>query len=416
MNTLYLVAFSGSMACIMMGLYVISLNRFETRHRLLFLICLSLSILNLVFIPAYTALERRDVFFWTQIASCCVNTFYALNLHFHIDLVIKRKLRLHEALCLYLPPLVIIFVFAINPLSVLDYVLFEDEWKLVPNYRSFWFYAAAGYVVLYVIATLSAIVVFRRNAVLNKEKSQAKLLVANLALSTTVCAVGIWIVPFFNYTIPNIGPTFHLVYVAGLFYSVFHFRFMELKPSIVAGEIISGISDMVLLLDRNFTVLSANRKTEEILARSANLLAGESFADLVEEREAVISGMRNLLDGGDTGFFLHLNYISPRGPVLADTAISRVTDKFSDIIGFLVISKENRGRKRFQVAYRITDRELEIIDLTLAGLSSREIGQRLGISDRTVQSHQEHVYQKLGIAGKVELLRLAHRFNLSGEN
>jgi len=48
----------------------------------------------------------------------------------------------------------------------------------------------------------------------------------------------------------------------------------------------------------------------------------------------------------------------------------------------------------------------------LRGHSSREIGITLGISPRTVQTHQEHIYQKVGVAGKVELLRVAHRFDL----
>lgn len=48
----------------------------------------------------------------------------------------------------------------------------------------------------------------------------------------------------------------------------------------------------------------------------------------------------------------------------------------------------------------------------LEGLSSREIGGLLEISGRTVQSHQEHIYQKLGAINKVNLIRIAGEFNL----
>jgi len=46
------------------------------------------------------------------------------------------------------------------------------------------------------------------------------------------------------------------------------------------------------------------------------------------------------------------------------------------------------------------------------GLSDRETGKQPRISDRTVQPHQEHIYQKFGAAGKIDLIKLAGIFNL----
>jgi len=51
----------------------------------------------------------------------------------------------------------------------------------------------------------------------------------------------------------------------------------------------------------------------------------------------------------------------------------------------------------------LTPREAEISTLVAEGLSNREIGRRLGLSHRTVESHLEHVRRKLRVATRAEI-------------
>jgi DNA-binding NarL/FixJ family response regulator len=50
----------------------------------------------------------------------------------------------------------------------------------------------------------------------------------------------------------------------------------------------------------------------------------------------------------------------------------------------------------------LSPRELEVIRLTARGMTNREIGQKLGISHRTVQGHLASVYSKLNVNGRTE--------------
>jgi DNA-binding CsgD family transcriptional regulator len=54
----------------------------------------------------------------------------------------------------------------------------------------------------------------------------------------------------------------------------------------------------------------------------------------------------------------------------------------------------------------ITDREREVATLAAAGLSSREIGDRLKVSARTVEGHLYRIFTKLGIVDREELAHL----------
>jgi DNA-binding NarL/FixJ family response regulator len=55
----------------------------------------------------------------------------------------------------------------------------------------------------------------------------------------------------------------------------------------------------------------------------------------------------------------------------------------------------------------LTDRELEIVRLLGRGLRNREIGNRLHITEGTVKVHLHRIYEKLGIDGRLALLRWA---------
>jgi len=59
---------------------------------------------------------------------------------------------------------------------------------------------------------------------------------------------------------------------------------------------------------------------------------------------------------------------------------------------------------RWRVPGQLTFREAEIADLAARGMSNRQIAEHLFISKRTVDAHLDHIYAKLGISSRVELL------------
>lgn len=54
----------------------------------------------------------------------------------------------------------------------------------------------------------------------------------------------------------------------------------------------------------------------------------------------------------------------------------------------------------------LTEREREVMKLAIAGLTSKEIGMRLNISYRTVETHRTHLILKTGTSNMVELAHL----------
>jgi len=58
----------------------------------------------------------------------------------------------------------------------------------------------------------------------------------------------------------------------------------------------------------------------------------------------------------------------------------------------------------------LTDRELEVFRLIGAGISTREISEKLGLSMKTVDAHRRHMREKLNLLSTSELIRYATRW------
>jgi DNA-binding NarL/FixJ family response regulator len=57
----------------------------------------------------------------------------------------------------------------------------------------------------------------------------------------------------------------------------------------------------------------------------------------------------------------------------------------------------------------LTERELGILQLVGEGLSNKQIGKNLFISDRTVQAHLSNIFSKLGVGSRTEAVMYAVR-------
>jgi two-component system, NarL family, response regulator NreC len=65
------------------------------------------------------------------------------------------------------------------------------------------------------------------------------------------------------------------------------------------------------------------------------------------------------------------------------------------------------GRKVSKPAATLTDRESEVLRLIAAGYSNKEIAGQLALSVKTVEAHKANAMRKLGLRGRIDIVRFA---------
>jgi len=81
-----------------------------------------------------------------------------------------------------------------------------------------------------------------------------------------------------------------------------------------------------------------------------------------------------------------------------------------------VINRQSTSSQRkasYIIKDSLTPRELEIIKLSAAGKSAREIASELCISKRTVEAHKERIFSKLDVKSTTEMVNYAFRNGLA---
>ncbi len=71
-----------------------------------------------------------------------------------------------------------------------------------------------------------------------------------------------------------------------------------------------------------------------------------------------------------------------------------------------------QAREGSEVEATLTARELEILAMVSRGLTMQQVGRRLGISPRTVETHVAKLYRKLGVRTRVQAVARAAQLGL----
>lgn len=132
------------------------------------------------------------------------------------------------------------------------------------------------------------------------------------------------------------------------------------------------------------------------------------------ERDLVVDAFR----GGAKGVFCRLHSIKllskciravHEGQIWADTR------NLAFILEFLTRLKPLRVLKPGGGMARLTPREAEVVHLLADGLSTRDISQKLALTEHTIRNYLSSIYEKLGVSSRVELaLYAVAREDLAG--
>jgi DNA-binding CsgD family transcriptional regulator len=316
-----------------------------------------------------------------------------------------------------MPAAVVIYTTLFDYSLFSDFIPYRGQWNFIPAYGTFGFGFYLLYSFSYILVSIILIEKFRRTTTANKEKRQALILLSALLFIVLVGPTLSLLLPIFGvYDLSVYTTNTIFVYIAAVYYAVFKLKFLNLTPLIMIDEIIANISDMIVILNTDLTVYSINEPWAKRMGRSQDSARGLYLNSFVSEDYDIDSIFNELHQSREKSINCRIHFKNDNEDVVTDSYISKIYDRFNDHTGYLIIARENRGKKQFQNDYNITNREFQIIDLVLSGLSNKIIAEKLGISERTVETHRLNVYAKIGISDRIELFKIAGEYNLVFNN
>ena len=115
--------------------------------------------------------------------------------------------------------------------------------------------------------------------------------------------------------------------------------------------------------------------------------------------------LQELLRAGAAGYVLKqsapaellqaIRAASTGGQYLDSTLTARVTAKY------LATEKKTKAESA------VTDRESEVLRLIASGYSNKEIAARLALSVKTIEAHKANAMRKLGLTGRIDIVKYA---------
>jgi len=183
----------------------------------------------------------------------------------------------------------------------------------------------------------------------------------------------------------------------------------EASTGTVLFEKLKIVQPDVIVLDISLPDISGievtRRITSEYPAIKVLILSMYTNEDFVSN--ALKAGARGYLPKNTTRHEL----------VQAIYTVNKNEEYFGEVISRILLqnyvrSARETDKNELNRAESLSRRELEILKLFSEGMVNKEIGETLGISIRTVETHKNHIMRKLECRSSVEMLKFAIRNKL----
>jgi len=314
---------------------------------------------TLIFIYNPSA-SKGTVRLFDNIGSIGWISFASFFLWFALIFTEKKKLLKTRIIYLFVFILPLLFIYKQwTGFLTLDYIKHPWGWESIWA-DSIWAYLFYFYYLSFMVIGLYLILNFGRKIKEPIKKKQAKIIFVTALISLVFSTLTDVILPVLNiYTLPSLGNMIALIWASGIVYAIAKYRLMVVTPAAATENIISTMSDSLILLDREGNIISVNKATLDLLGYGKSELEGKPVEIFFREKDF----KNTLLDKAIRKEAIknyELNFKAKTGdniPVIFSS--STMIDEAGGIIGIVCIIKDITQRKQAEEILKKSQQEFD---------------------------------------------------------
>jgi PAS domain S-box-containing protein len=191
------------------------------------------------------------------------------------------------------------------------------------------------------------------------------------------------------------------------------------ENELILAKIIQNImvKESIVIIDLTHNIKAVNEKTTQITGYQADELINLHFSKLVLNALVTIEEINQLSKYDKSNFTSRLYYQrSDEVEISMDVTISMIPNAVDENVRILISGHEVEKSNRIMDSVNITKRENEVIHHIISGKTNKDIANSLNIKERTVKTHITHIYNKLGVSNKMQMLNIIDGYDFLPNN
>lgn len=199
---------------------------------------------------------------------------------------------------------------------------------------------------------------------------------------------------------------------------------LEEEPDMdVIGEVSNGLEALKMVGDKSPDILIIDIRMPELggietverLNENPNLKTKCIILSMHDSEEYILKSVQAgasgylLKDTGKTEFVKAIHMVHEGGKYFSGD-ISNVL--VNNLFGSPKNQENHSHKERQNNPFDLTNKELQVLELVLAGFTNKEISEKLQNSKRTIETHRFNLMKKMKVKNLIDLSKTAAKYNL----
>lgn len=224
----------------------------------------------------------------------------------------------------------------------------------------------------YVYFTVGITVIYKmyRTAHFDRERKQALYIIWGAGLPAVFGVLGDIVLNALGVHVISVTMVLTLAHSALIGYAMIHYRFLSLAEIIDADVILAAIKDVVIVIDRDFSIVRVNESAIELLDYSRHEVSGEPVVNVLKG----IKNQESLLSSGANGFDHAYLYTKGHKKIPVHLTREVILDHESGaVMGSVIVARDIRDKSLINTQKEVRSKLRERISQLeqFAGKSNR---------------------------------------------